>query len=222
MACGLRVRTDYSSRQLRQPRGRITAHEKCALTVRNDEGSTPPNDGTSLSSLLAATVTGGHQVERKPGAREIGIALVSAAAGAIATLVSQEAAAGEDIERGAAEDFMDQLYDTVVDDPRLVWDTMLSDGLRSRHEGYEEFEANWAQWSEVERQRVSEKPDSQNWFLISVAYVDQDGREQSYRPIEFQLPCVNPLANRLVVLNCDQDDLRLHDAYNTSGGLAGG
>lgn len=137
--------------------------------------------------------------------------------GVFGTVVAQEASAGETIERGAAEDFMNDLYDTVVEDPRYVWDNLISDDLRDRHDdGFEEFRINWAQWRDVERHRVEQKPNAQNWFVIDVAYVDQDGDRQSYRPVEFHLVCDDDVANRLIVFKCKQDDLLLHDSYNTS------
>ncbi len=135
-------------------------------------------------------------------------------------MVVQETKSGERIQRDAAEDFINDFYNTVLDDPKSVWDTMLTDHLRARHDrGFADFESNWSQWSGVERERVRVKPDSQNWFIIDVAYVDQGGNVQSVRPIEFSLVCDDVFANRLPIITCNQDDLRLQDAYNLSSQL---
>jgi hypothetical protein len=92
---------------------------------------------------------------------------------------------------------------------------MLSKKLRDAHEnGYDEYASFWAQWSEVRHERVIPLPESRNWFTIRAAYVDRDGRPQSVRPLQFRLVCVDRLANRLPFLTCDDEDLRVRDAYN--------
>ncbi|WP_232807357.1 hypothetical protein, partial [Geodermatophilus chilensis] len=148
--------------------------------------------------------------------KKLVIGILGAIFGSAATVLLTQCVAGEDVDRLQAERFMIRYYDTVVEDPLTVWDTMVSRELRDAHEGgYEEFRSAWARWSGVEYERVVPLQDSRNWFSVRVAYVDRDGQQQSYRPIQFRLVCVDRWANRLPVLTCDTEDLRLRDAYNS-------
>lgn len=144
------------------------------------------------------------------------IGIIGAIVGSAATVLFTQAQAGEDVDRLQAERFMIRYYDTVVDEPSTVWDTMLSRQLRDAHEGgYEEFASAWAGWSGVKYERVTALPDSRNWFSVQVAYINREGEQQSFRPIQFQLVCTDRWANRLPILTCSVDDLRLRDTYNS-------
>ena len=144
------------------------------------------------------------------------IGVLGAIVGSAATVLFTQSAAGEDVDRIHAERFMIRYYDTVVSDPATVWETMLSRERRDADErGYEDVEGGWARWSGVEDERVVPLPDARNWFSMRVAYVDRNGQRLSFRAIQVRLTCVDRWANRLPVLTCDVEDLRLRDSYNS-------
>jgi hypothetical protein len=141
-------------------------------------------------------------------------ALAGAFLSAVATWLVSQGAAGENVDLGEAEVFIRNYYETAVDDPEAAWQ-LLTDRLQDRHEGgYDEFRTFWADWSRVDHRRVTPLPNTRNYFTLDVAYVTQDGEQQSYRPIQFGLTCDDWWANRMDFVMCEADQLRLHHSLN--------